>query len=590
MVWSTEDTRGGAFLIEPVTQREPFTREDFGPDEEHFAAIADAFIEKEVLPRIDAIEAQEPGLMPRLLKRAGELGLLMLEIPVEYGGLGVSKSAALLVAARGSVCGSFSVSWTAHTGIGSLPLVLYGTDEQRAHYLPRLATGELLAAYALSEPSSGSDALGAKTKALLSADGTMYRLNGVKQFITNAGFADLFTVFAKVDGEKFTAFLIERATPGVSVGPEEHKMGIKGSSTCQLILEDVDVPVANVLGTIGAGHKIAFNILNIGRLKLGGIATEGAKGALHEAMRYAVARQQFQTPIVQFGAIQRKIADMAARIYASESMTYRTAGLLDAGCDRLDRGAASYWSDVQKVTEEFAIEQSILKVYGSETLDFCVDETLQMLGGYGYIEEYGFARRYRDSRINRIFEGTNEINRLLIPGTLMKRAMTGALPLLEFIQHVHAELDTTPARDSTALLAAEHTALDGAKRLTAYAAGVLVEREPADLSRKQQHLELFSDMICEVYALDSAIGRTLKLIHQRGADACAAEIDLTRLVAADTSERFTKAARRLLSNDAETAERHLDAMAKLCNYVPVGSLDIKTRVAERIIAQYQPAT
>ena len=589
MTWSNEGPRGGAFLLEPVDRRAPFILEDFSPDELRFAEVAESFVDKEVLPRLAAIEQQEPGLMPQLLKRAGEIGLLMLEVPAEYGGLEVGKAAALLVAARGCACGSFSVSWTAHTGIGTLPLVLYGNDEQRARYLPKLATGEWIAAYALSEPGAGSDALGAKARAVLSHDGRSYRLDGVKQFITNAGFADLFTVFAKVDGEKFTAFLIERTFAGVSTGPEEHKMGIKGSSTRQLILEDVDVPVENVLGTVGSGHKIAFNILNIGRLKLGGIAAGGARRALREAMEYATNRKQFQTPIVEFGAIQRKIADIAALVYAADSVAYRTAGLLDAAMATLDPNAASYWRDVQAVTEEYAIEQSILKVYGSEVLDFCVDEALQMLGGYGFIEEYGLARHYRDARINRIFEGTNEINRLLIPGTLMKRAMTGALPLLEFVQQVHADLAAGPIPASDGPLAAERTALAGAKRLTAYAAGVLVEREPADLSRKQQHLELFSDMICEVFALDSAVARTLKLIGQRGAEATAEEIDLTRLVAAETTERIGAAARRLLSNDAEQAERHLDALAKLLDYTPVGSLDTKTRVAERVIAQYRPA-
>ena len=589
MTWSNEGPRGGAFLLEPVDRRAPFILEDFSPDELRFAEVAESFVDKEVLPRLAAIEQQEPGLMPQLLKRAGELGLLMLEVPAEYGGLEAGKAAALLVAARGCTCGSFSVSWTAHTGIGTLPLVLYGNDEQRARYLPKLATGEWIAAYALSEPGAGSDALGAKTRAVLSHDGRSYRLDGVKQFITNAGFADLFTVFAKVDGEKFTAFLIERTFAGVSTGPEEHKMGIKGSSTRQLILEDVDVPVENVLGTVGSGHKIAFNILNIGRLKLGGIAAGGARRALREAMEYATNRKQFQTPIVEFGAIQRKIADIAALVYAADSVAYRTAGLLDAAMATLDPNAESYWRDVQAVTEEYAIEQSILKVYGSEVLDFCVDEALQMLGGYGFIEEYGLARHYRDARINRIFEGTNEINRLLIPGTLMKRAMTGALPLLEFVQQVQADLAAGPIPASDGPLAAERTALAGAKRLTAYAAGVLVEREPADLSRKQQHLELFSDMICEVFALDSAVARTLKLIGQRGAEATAEEIDLTRLVAAETTERIGTAARRLLSNDAEQAERHLDALAKLLDYTPVGSLDTKTRVAERVIAQYRPA-
>jgi alkylation response protein AidB-like acyl-CoA dehydrogenase len=321
---------GGAFLIEPATARDPFIYEDFTPDEIGLADTGEEFVGKEVLPHLEDIEHKKDGLMPSLLRRAGELGLLMVEVPAEYGGLGLSKAVALLVAARTCECGSFSVSMNAHTGIGTLPLVFYGNDEQRARYLPKLAAGEWLGAYALTEPAAGSDAMSAKARAVLSADGRSYRLNGVKQFITNAAFADLFTVFAKVDGDKFTAFLVERTSPGLSIGPEEHKMGILGSSTCQVILDDVEVPVENVLGAIGQGHKIAFNILNLGRLKLGGIAAGGARKALELAVTYAAGRRQFGKPIATFGAIQRKIADMMARIYAADSVSYRTAGLIDA--------------------------------------------------------------------------------------------------------------------------------------------------------------------------------------------------------------------------------------------------------------------
>jgi alkylation response protein AidB-like acyl-CoA dehydrogenase len=583
---------GGAFLIDPVGEREPFIYEDFTADELSLARTAEDFVRNEVLPRLDEIEAKKDEVMAGLLRRAGELGLLMLEVPAEYGGLGLSKSVALLVAARASECGSFSVSMNAHTGIGTLPLVYYGNDEQRARYLPRLATGELLAAYALSEPGSGSDALGAKSRAVLSADGRSYRLNGIKQFITNAGFADLFTVFAKVDGEKFTAFLVERTFPGVSTGPEEHKLGIKGSSTRQLILEDVDVPLENVLGQVGQGHKIAFNILNIGRLKLGGIAAGGARKCLELAVVYAAARRQFGKPIVTFGAMQGKLGRMMARIYAAESMSYRTAGLLDAGIEALDPAAPTYWQQVQRVIEEYAIEQSILKVYGSEALDFVVDEALQMHGGYGYIEEYPVARQYRDSRINRIFEGTNEINRLLVPGTLVKRVMTGALPLLDYVQRVRADLAevVAPARDGGPL-AAELEALDASKRLTAHIAALLLETQAAELAQKQQHLELLSNMICEVYALDCGLARTLKLIRQRGVEGTVFEIDVTRALTAHCTDQIFAAARRLVANDPPNAEikKHLQEVTRLSPYVPVGIIEAHTRIAEQLVAMYAPA-
>ena len=582
---------GGAFLIEPVGERDPFIYEDFTADELSLAQTAEDFVSHEVLPHLDEIEAKKEGLMPSLLHRAGKLGLLMLEVPAEYGGLGLRKAVALLVAAHAADCASFSVSLNAHTGIGSLPLVFYGTDEQRARYLPRLATGDWLAAYALSEPSSGSDALGAKSRAVLSADGRFYRLNGVKQFITNAGFADLFTVFAKVDGDKFTAFLVERAFPGVSTGPEEHKMGIKGSSTRQLILEDVDAPVQNVLGQVGQGHKIAFNILNVGRLKLGGIAAGGARKCLQLAVVYAAARRQFGKPIVTFGALQGKLGSMMARTYAAESMGYRTAGLLDAAIESVDSSAADYWDQVQRSIEEYAIEQSILKVYGSEALDFAVDEALQMHGGYGFIEDYPVARHYRDSRINRIFEGTNEINRLLIPGTLIKRVMTGKLPLLEYVQQVRTELADGGPRVADGVLGAEVNALETAKHLTAHVAGLLLETQAAELAQRQQHLELLSNMICEVYALDCALARTLKLVRQRGVEGAVFEIDVTRVVTTLATDTICVAARQLMLNDASSGEPHqrLQELAKLSPYLPRGMLDTKARIAERLVAMYAAA-
>ncbi len=580
----TSAVAGGAFLV-GETVRDLFTYEDLSGDDAAIAEVAETFVRRDVLPHIDAIEAQTPGLMRSLLEKAGDLGLLMFDIPEQHGGLGVSKAASMLIGERAFKLASFAVAWGAHTGIGTLPLLFYGTPAQKQRYLPRLMSGEMIAAYALTEPSSGSDALGAKTKAVTVANG--YRLTGVKQFITNGGFADLFTVFAKIDGDKFTAFLVERTSQGVGVGPEEDKLGIKGSSTCQLVLEDVFVPAENMLGELGKGHKIAFNILNIGRLKLGAAALGAARECLEFAVRYASDRKQFQTPLVEFGVIQRKIADMAVRIFVADSLSYRTAGMIDAGISRLERDDPDYDAKVIKAIEEYTIEQSIVKVFGTETLDFVVDEALQILGGYGFVADYPLERQYRDSRINRIFEGTNEINRLLIPATVMKRAMTQGLPMLEFMQQVEADLASGNGHHESTdgPLAREIHAVNQAKRLVAYTTRLLLQREPAEVGRQQQHLETFADMIIDVYAMESAVARTAKLIRRRGEEKVKFERDLIAVFLADATDRLCARARRLFGNDSDGAEldRHLANIARLTPFLPLRVLDARARIAEHVV-------
>src|SRR3954463_12401354 len=431
---------GGGFLLEPTGSVTIFTPEMLSEEQRMMKETADDFLMKEVMPRVAEIESKKPGVMRELMKKAGDVGFLGHDIPEAYGGLGGDKTSSSLITEAASRQGSYAVSFGAHVGIGTMPLVHFGTAEQRQKYLPKLASGEMIAAYALTEPGSGSDALAAKTKAVLSADGKSWKLTGSKLFITNAGFADVFTIFAKVDGEKFTAFLVDRSAAGLTVGPEEHKLGIRGSSTCPLYLEDCTIPVENVLGEIGKGDKIAFNILNIGRWKLGVGATGGAKHILEMGVKFARDRKQFGKAIAEFDLIRKKIGEIAMLIYVSESMGFRTAGLLDARWKAIDPADPKLQQKQLDATEEHSIEASMIKVFGSEMLHTTADETLQIFGGAGYIEDYPIERASRDARINRIFEGTNEINRLLVPGTLLKRAMTGKLALMQMVAEVQGEL------------------------------------------------------------------------------------------------------------------------------------------------------
>ena len=579
---------GGSWLVTPVGAPQ-FTGADFSEDDLLYAKTAEEFVRDEVLPRLEEIEAKKEGLMPALLKRAGELGLLMVDIPENYGGLGLRKTTSMLVSERGALCASFSVSWGAHTGIGTLPIVYYGTEAQKQRYLPKLATGEWLAAYALTEPQAGSDALAPKTRAVLEPGGAAYRLTGTKQFITNAGFADLFTVFAKVDSEKFTAFLVERATPGLSTGPEEHKLGIRGSSTRQLILDNAPVPADRVLGEIGRGHKIAFNILNIGRFKLGAGAGGAAKDCLRIALAYAAERHQHGRAIASFGMIQRKLADMATRIYVADSMSYRTAGLMDDAAAAIDKNAADAGRRlIEEAVEEYTIEASILKVFGTETLDFVADESLQILGGYGFTADYPVERHYRDSRINRIFEGTNEINRLIIPATLVKRIGRGRVSYVEFLQQVDHEIADRsawpPAVEGP--LRREIRAAEVAKRLIAYTARLLIERSLDSLKDKQQHLEILANMIIDTYAMDSVVNRTRLLTGHGTKEDDELRLAMTNVFVASANERVIDGARRILVNEFEGDElrKHL-ALEAIVPHMPIRTIAVKTRISEALVAR-----
>jgi alkylation response protein AidB-like acyl-CoA dehydrogenase len=577
---------GAIWLVKPVGTYDQFTGADFTDDDRLYAKTAEDFVRNEVLPQLDDIEAKKEGLMPALLKRAGELGLLMVDIPERYGGLGLRKTTSMLVSEHGGLCASFSISWGAHTGIGTLPIVYYGSEAQKRKYLPKLATGEWLAAYALTEPGSGSDALAAKTLAD-PLPGGGYRLSGTKQFITNAGFADVFTVFAKVSGQQFTAFLVERTAKGLSTGPEEKKLGIRGSSTRQVILEDVEVPADAVLGQVGQGHKIAFNILNLGRFKLGAGSGGAAKESLRIALDYARDRKQFGRPIASFGMIQRKLADMATRIYVADSMSYRTAGLMDAAAEAIPHDAPDAATRLIKESiEEYTIEASILKVFGTETLDFVADEALQILGGYGFTAEYPVERHFRDSRINRIFEGTNEINRLIIPATVVKRIGQGALPFMDFVQQVDREIadqaSWPPAAGTP--LDREIRATEVAKRVVAYIARLLIERDLASLKDKQQHLEILSNMIIDVYAMDSVVNRTRLLLGHGAPRADELRRELTNVFVASANGRVIDAARRLLANEVEGEEllKHLRLEAIIPHF-PIRTIAVKTRIAEALV-------
>ncbi|WAA11917.1 acyl-CoA dehydrogenase family protein [Fervidibacillus halotolerans] len=579
--------KGGSFLIEDIGPDQVFTPEDFTEEHLMIAKTTEDYVEKEVLPVLDKLENHEFEYSVNLLKKAGELGLLSTDIPEDYGGLGLDKITSALIAEKMSKAGGFSISHGAHVGIGSLPIVLFGTEEQKKKYLPELATGEKIAAYALTEPGSGSDALGAKTVAKLNEAKTHYILNGEKQWITNAGFADVFIVYAKVDGEKFTAFIVERDFPGVSTGAEEKKMGIKSSSTRTLILEDAEVPVENVLGEIGRGHVIAFNILNIGRYKLGVGAVGGAKSAFEITVKYAKERQQFQTPIAEFNLTKEKFGTLASKIYATESSVYRTVGLFDERMGNLSEEEAKDGKNIAQSIAEYAIECSLNKVFATETLDHVVDEGVQIHGGYGFMQEYEIERAYRDSRINRIFEGTNEINRLLVPGMYVRKAMKGELPLFEKAQNLQEELMMfMPEIPGDEPLELQKYLVKNAKKIALMVAGLAVQKYGKELEKEQEVLVNIADIVSNIYAMESAVLRTEKAMNRVGVEKSKQKLLYTEIFCQEAFNQIEQDAKETLIavEEGDTLMMMLSALRKLTRYNPINVIQKKREAANAIIA------
>ncbi len=572
---------GGAFLIEDRAPDDVFTAEDLSDEHRAIARTIDQFWANEVEPNLEAIRQQKPGLALSILRKSAELGLTAIAIPEKFGGMEMDLASVMIASEHLAHDGSYGSWHSAHTGIGSLPVLFFGTEEQKERYLPRLANAELLAAYALTEPWAGSDALAIRTRADLSADGKHYVLNGQKMWITNGGAADLFTVFAKVGGEKFTAFLVERSFGGVSSGAEEHKMGMKGSSTTAVYFDNVNVPVENVLGEIGRGHVIAFNILNIGRLKLGAGALGGAKDVLAICLKYAQQRKAFGSTIAQFGAIQHKLAEMAIRIYAVESMVWRVVGLIEGQLQLSASEPAAQATQELKAVEEFAAECSMVKVYASEMLDYVVDEGVQIHGGYGYHQDYAVERAYRDGRINRIFEGTNEINRLLITGMLLKRAARGQLALVPAVQVV---LNGTASDKNNSIDNDEELRLvRNAKKIALMTIGIAYQRYREALEKQQEILINISDIIMEVFAMESALLRSRKLAASgKGTNAA----DMARVLLREAMDRTEISSRQVLGacSQGKTLQENMAVLRQLANYEPPDTVQLRQNIAARLLA------
>ncbi len=580
--------KGGGFLVEDISGEDIITPEDFTDEHRMIAKTTEDFVLGEVVPKIDHLENHEFDHSVKLLKKAGELGLLGADVPEAYGGLALDKISSSLITEKFSRAGGFSITHGAHVGIGSLPIVFFGNEEQKEKYLPKLATGELIAAYALTEPSSGSDALGAKATAKLNDAGTHYILNGEKQWITNSAFADVFVVYAKIDGEHFSAFIVEREYPGVSTGPEEKKMGIKSSSTRTLVLEDAEVPVENLLGEKGRGHVIAFNILNVGRYKLAVGGVGGSKRALELAAKYANERKQFQTPISSFTLTQEKLATIASKIYANESAVYRTVGLFEQRMGALSDEQLQDGREVARAIAEYQIECSMTKYMATELLDYAADEAVQLHGGYGFMQEYEVERIYRDSRINRIFEGTNEINRLIVPGTLLKKALKGELPLLEKAQGLQEELMMMmPEEVGTEALEQEKYLLRNAKKMILLGAGLAAQKYGKKLDREQEILIKLADMTAEVFNMESAILRTEKAIAKAGLEKAHQKLMYTEVYVQEAFNRIEAAAKEILITveEGDTLRIMLSSLRKLTRHTPINTVKKKREIAAKIIEE-----
>ncbi len=579
--------KGGEWLIKQSNAFETFTPEDYTEEQIMVRDMCLQFLKTEVLPVIDRIDKMEPGLMPQLMEKAGEQGLLGASVPEEFDGLGKDFVTSTLVSEGLGAGFSFSVAMSAHAGIGTLPILYFGTEEQKKKYVPKLATGVWKGSYGLTEPGSGSDALGAKTTATLSEDGKFYLLNGQKCWITNGGFADIYTVFAKIDGDKFSAFIVERGFEGFSVGPEEHKMGIKGSSTVQLYFQDCKVPVENLLGEPGKGHIIAFNILNIGRLKLGSAAIGGAKLHLSETIEYAKTREQFKTPIANFGAIKHKLAEMAIKIYADESALYRTAKWIDEKEAELTGLGKPFNEAMLGAAEEYAIECAMLKVHGSEVLDFIVDEGVQIHGGNGYSDEYLISKAYRDSRINRIYEGTNEINRLLTVDMMLKRAMKGRLDLMGPAMNVQKELMSIPefGNEEEGIFASEQKEIQNMKKCILMVAGAATMKLKESLQQEQEIIMNIADMAIETFVAESTLLRVMKLTDKQGEDNVKVQATMMRCYLNDAIDKVAKCGKEAINSFADGDEQKmmLLGLKRFTKSEPFNSKDARRLVADKLI-------
>jgi alkylation response protein AidB-like acyl-CoA dehydrogenase len=585
---TVKSLKGAEWLIHESNPTDIFIPEDFSEEQQMIMDMCQQYLDAEVIPVVERIDKLEPGLMPSLMDKAGELGLLGVSIPEAYGGLGKPFIESMIVAEGLGGGYSFSVAMAAHTGIGTLPILYFGTEEQKQKYIPKLASGEWKGAYGLTEPNSGSDALSAKTIAKLSDDGRHYILNGQKCWITNGGFAHVYTVFAKVDGDKFTAFILERGMEGFTQGPEEKKMGIKGSSTVQLYFQDCKVPVENVLGEIGRGHVIAFNILNIGRLKLDAATLGGAKRSTSISVQYANTREQFKQPISNFGAIKYKLAEMAVRCWADESALYRTSKYIQDKEHELQAEGKSFAEALLGAAEEYAIECAVMKVHGSELLDYVVDEGVQIHGGNGYSDEYAISRAYRDSRINRIYEGTNEINRLLTVDMVLKRAMKGKLDLMGPAMAVQKELMSIPdfGNEDEGFFAAEEKAIRNMKKAILMVAGGAVQKLMMKIEHEQEVLMNIADMSIKTFVAESCLLRAMKLHNLHGEQGAADAIDMTRIYLNDAIDVVNKSGKEAINAFADGDEQRmmLLGLKRFTKYGPFNSKDARRRIAEKLIA------